>query len=304
MSYKQISAIVNLFSFYFLFLPVGLFCRYSSNILLVIVVVLDPRLFFLCFVVFFDGFTDAVTGTSNPRVLAHLAFFVLTFAYSWSVTGKVRNSIAHALNGNGVWTTAMIISVAVLVIALPLLSVDFLFHRRVRTAAEKSDSGFVALSWLEYVRDWMAASVFGHVVGGLLILFSPVLFVLLFVPAFIILAYKQWRRSYELAKMTKVRILPSTGGEGFEGGNVEQVFGVFETPDPEANSGRMAWSYPFSVISPSASRVTFAPLPTRRKGPVVHRIPVPVLEEDDVLDDDASSVASDETIRGGEPRSH
>jgi hypothetical protein len=302
MSFKQISSVVNLFSFYFLFLTVGLFCRFSSNILLFMVVVLDSRLFFLVFVVFFDGFTDGVTGTSNPRVLAHLTFFVLSLACAWSLSRKTRNRIAHTLNGNGVWTTAMIISVAVLVIALPLLSVDFLFHRRVRTAAEKSDSGYIALGWLEYVRDWMAASVFGHVIGGLLILFSPVLFVLLFVPAFFILAWKQWRRSYELAKMTKVKILPRTDGAELEGENVEQVFGVFETPDPEANSGRMAWSYPFSVISPSASRVHFAPLPTRR--PVPRRVPVPTagLEEDELDDgDDTSSV---ETIRGGEPRAN
>jgi hypothetical protein len=302
MSSKQISSVVNLFSFYFLFLMVGLFCRFSSNILLVIVIVLDPRLFFLVFVVFFDGFTDVVTGTSNSRVLAHFTFFVLSLACSWSLSRKARNRIAHALNGNGVWTTAMIISVAVLVIALPLLSVDFLFHRRVRTAAEKSDSGYIALSWLEYVRDWMAASVFGHVVGGLLILFSPVLFVLLFIPAFFILAWKQWRRSYELAKMTKVKVLPQTGGLELEGESVEQVFGVFETPDPEANSGRMAWSYPFSVISPSASRVNFAPLPTRRSAP--RRVPVPVVEHEGSASDDEDDSSSVETIRGGEPRAN
>jgi len=300
MSFKQISSVVNLFSFYFLFLMVGLFCRFSSNILLVMVIVLDSRLFFLVFAVSFDGFTDSTTGTSDSRVLAHLAFFVLSLSCAWSLSRKTRNQLAHALNGNGGLTTAMIISVAVLVIALPLLSVDFLFHRRVRTAAEKSDSGYVALSWLEYIRDWMAASVFGHVIGGLLILFSPILFVLLFVPAFFILAWKQWRRSHELAKMTKVKILPETCGYELEGEGVEQVFGVFETPDPEANSGRMAWSYPFSVISPSASRVHFAPLPTRRPAP--KRVSVPAVGPEESVSDDEDDSSSVETIRAGEPR--
>jgi len=301
MSYKQVLAVVNLFSFYFLLLFVGTLCRFSSNVLLVIIIALKPSLFFLVFVLTFDGFTDLTTGTSNSRVLAHLVFFGVSMGYAWGVSSKIRNRIAHALNGNGGFTTAMIISVAVLVIALPLLSVDLLFHRRVRNAAEKSDSGFVALSWLEYARDWMAASVFGHVVGGLLILFSPVLFVILFVPAFFLLAYKQWRRAYELAKVKKVKVLPDDGGRELEGGDGEQVFGVFETPDPRANSGRIAWSYPFSVISPSATRVHFGSLPSRRN---VARKPIPEVEEDVLDESDGDSVASDETIRGGEPRSN